>query len=624
MQFVRSWSAPSAEAIDRETDNQGGAEDQKSNKSHIPKEIFRSQTTAVAEATTTTTTTPEPVDDEESMRHVIENPLFYTQLKARKAANRQVIRTQHQDKIQRQADNNAGYYSANEEQVPQVVPEIYAEIAKYPAPFYDRQQQPRYDPKESQAPRYQPGLVVPAEYPAKHEGTYSPPTYREPSIGFSANTKYQETGSKQNGAYVSATRYEEYNPPTYREPVRQESTWIGYDASKYEKTDFKQGNEQQTYSPISELSYPTVSKYQEVNPMPTYREPTIGHSSDIKYQEAEKQEVYTTTSSPHSAITRYEENFSTPIYREPLRQEPRNGFGSDVKHQETDIKQVDKQEAYPPIGVPYPIPSKYEELNPIPTYREPTIGYSPDIKYQEAEKPQLFTTTSSPHPTITRYEETFPVPIYREPLNQEPSNGYGSDVKHQETDIKQVDKQEAYPPISVPYPTPSKYEELNPIPTYREPTIGYSSDTEYQEAEKPQLYTTTSPPSTKTKYEETFPTPTYIEPLRKEPANVYSTDTKYQETDTKQIEQQTQSSLKSVPDAYPNNEGKDYKNIPTPAPRKRYPVIIGRYQVTDSDAFLPIKVDSEEKVARGNYGDREEYLVYYLPYGQPLPVSLPN
>ncbi len=70
--------------------------------------------------------------------------------------------------------------------------------------------------------------------------------------------------------------------------------------------------------------------------------------------------------------------------------------------------------------------------------------------------------------------------------------------------------------------------------------------------------------------------------------------------------------------------------------KKHYPVIIGRYQVTDSTAFLPKKVDggststnsktsSGKPVAAGSHvhgANGEEYVVYYLPYGQPLPIPI--
>jgi len=60
--------------------------------------------------------------------------------------------------------------------------------------------------------------------------------------------------------------------------------------------------------------------------------------------------------------------------------------------------------------------------------------------------------------------------------------------------------------------------------------------------------------------------------------------------------------------------------------KKHFPVIIGRYQVTDSRAFLPKPVDGKEpdirsvEHLRGPNG--QEYVVYYLPYGQPLPVPV--
>ena len=120
--------------------------------------------------------------------------------------------------------------------------------------------------------------------------------------------------------------------------------------------------------------------------------------------------------------------------------------------------------------------------------------------------------------------------------------------------------------------------------------------------------------------------PKYPAPTRQvEPPPYSANDNKYdlqQESDAK-VPTTVYQSDENYEDRQPQNKRpEEYKNdASSSGSKKHYPVIIGRYQVTDSRAFLPQKVE-DSSPDKHKVPGAEEYVVYYLPYGQPLPVPV--
>jgi hypothetical protein len=282
----------------------------------------------------------------------------------------------------------------------------------------------------------------------------------------------------------------------------------------------------------------------------------------------------------------------------------------------------------PPSRTPSPSVAYYKPPNryvePPTKYESPAAYDSPaPAKYVEPayEAPKKYEATyDSPAPA--KYVE----PAYEAPKKYEATYDSPAPAKYVEPAYEAPGKYVEYPPTThkpdgyrvEPLTTPA-YKETYPADDYA--PSGYKDDVELS---------STSYQAVSKNYDspiDDYGKPPVAYDQVKKPDESYS------------AEKESYPSSPSYDDAKKPDDtyGADAGSSPSyEAPKKKhYPVIIGRYQVTDSSAFLPKKVGGEsggsssgsssggKSVGSQVHGaNGEEYVVYYLPYGQPLPIPV--
>ena len=405
------------------------------------------------------------------------------------------------------------------------------------------------------------------------------PTYKDDDQEYKDEASQQKPYKEEKPAYL---------PPSYKEEKEEE-----YRAPVYKESTEKPRTEH--YKPLSTtvnppINYHTMEDY--VAPETEFRPPETPYYYGPKVIPKESYKPSYTTAKYYdpSPATTYRPTPGNEAYYEILRPfqqkvkpvaiTEKTYLPTSPKYQEQTTKAYESPKYLPPLppvsdsqSTNYESRPKYDILRPL--YQQPqsakSVYYEPPVtttvKYESTTKSQVkkYQLPPSRRPdTPNRYVEA---PQQQQPLYE--------------------DKKEVYE-------APKRYVEP---PTYALPIVTY----------KPPLESyPVAPPTTTPSYKE-VEADSYKEELKNVP---YSADT-YQISETPQ-------------NAYeePPRKTEDASYYPAPAtasPKKRYPVIIGRYQVADSEVFQPKKV-SEGSHVHGANG--EEYVVYYLPYGQPLPVPI--
>jgi hypothetical protein len=287
--------------------------------------------------------------------------------------------------------------------------------------------------------------------------------------------------------------------------------------------------------------------------------------------------------------------------------------------------------------------AKYYDSSPATTYR-PTPGNEPRYEILRPFQQRVKPSTEKPYiPTSPKYVRTEPStttayeqPKYLPPKYSEPQSSVSDDYEQPKYDIlrpfyrpQQAEKSVYY---ETPVTTTVKYEPTKPYVKKYQPQPTRQPDPPNRYVEPPQ-YENKTPYEAPNRYVEP---PTYAAPLpivtykpsldtyavvaptttpnykEVEAGSSYAADN-YQEV-PKSKQTPYEESYKKEEDSYPAQTSSTTK--------KRYPVIIGRYQVTDSAVFQPKKVSGSSEGSHIHGANGEEYVVYYLPYGQPLPVPI--
>ena len=482
---------------------------------------------------------------------------------------------------------------------------------------------PASRPAYEAPPSNEQGYQAPAAYepPTTPRPTYeAPATYEPPRL---YDTPSQQQGYQAPAAYeVPTTPRPIYEAPASYEPLRLNETpnQQGYQAS---------GPNEPSSTSRPAYGTPTTLDFILINDSPNSYESLTSRPAPAY--------------NPHSSS----EGPSTPsfqsIYDIPSSNQPTSRPSYET------ISEVTMRSGFRPI---YGTPSAYGPPEPPKSYTPQQQNFETPTTYNPAN--QNFKTTSQQSYGTPKYEEPITTvgPVYPAPVSttsdtipsQAPARGYAAYLSPQayESAVRQASsaheapKSEATKGYDTKGSVSAAYENIN---------YDGHSNTEAPHHTTPtyEAPATSSPP---------YKTPS----LKLEPPTYYSLSQEgYQQQtlsstygDSKadyRVERQpseqlvndyypsgevAQSTFESTPQSYDTfqktkktTESYTSTDANSKGGRKRYPVIIGRYQVTDSSAFLPVKVEDEQgSYASKGVNSKDEYVVYYLPYGQPLPVQI--
>ncbi|XP_057369500.1 adhesive plaque matrix protein-like isoform X2 [Daphnia carinata] len=523
----------------------------------------------------------------------------------------------------------------------------YSKEPEYKEPAYSKEpeyKEPAY--KEPAAAYKEPAYQAPT--PAYSEPAYkeAAPAYKEPEYKDPAPA-YKEPAYKEP-AYNKEPEYKEpaYKEPEYKEPAYKEESYK--EAPRTDRPVFRDEIHYRE-TPHKETAHKSAYKGE------TYEAPKINyHSPQSDYVAPESE--FRPTSKPYEAA-----GPKSPVYMErdfiPIKSQAANYDTPTTTYRTTTtyndaplsydiLKAFEKARpsanAYPPTAVYEPVTAKYKA--PEALYDSPTQGYDTvTTKYKATEAPyEAPKYEQSAYEAPKRYIETPPVRDYlpakkyeNPPARTSPSAAYYKPPNRYVEPPVHGSKYEA----PAAYETPAKYSE----PAYEAPKT-YDAPA-YPATNKPDAYAVEK--VTTPAYKESYPADDYAPSGYKDDVELSSTS--YQAVSKNydnpsddyaqppvaydQVKKTEESYASASYDETKKDDtyGADAGSSPSyEAPKKKhYPVIIGRYQVTDSSAFLPKKVGGGESSTgvksvgsqvHGSNGD--EYVVYYLPYGQPLPVPV--
>uniref|UniRef100_A0A0P6GM25 Uncharacterized protein n=1 Tax=Daphnia magna TaxID=35525 RepID=A0A0P6GM25_9CRUS len=504
---------------------------------------------------------------------------------------------------------------------------------------------------------------------------YKEPAYKEPA--YNKEPEYKEPAYNKEPEYKEpAYKEPEYKEPAYKEPEYKESA---YKAPEYKEESYKEPP--RTDRPVfrDEIHYRETphkeTAHKSAYKGETYEAPKINyHSPQSDYVAPETE--FRPTNKPYEA-----DGPKSPVYMErdfvPIKSQAANYDTPTTTYRTTTtyndaplsydiLKAFEKARpsgnaytaapSYPPTAVYEPVTAKYKA--PEASYDSPTQGYDTvTAKYKATEAPyEAPKYEQTAYEAPKRYVETPPVRDYlpakkyeNPPARTPPSAAYYKPPNRYVVPPVHGSKYEA----PAAYDAPAKYSE----PAYEAPKnydtpAKYADAPAYPAANKPDAYPVEK--VTTPAYKETYPADDYAPSGYKDDVELSSTSyqavSKNYENPSDDYAQppvaydqvkKTEESYSADKESYASASydeakkddtyGADAGSSPSyEAPKKKhYPVIIGRYQVTDSSAFLPKKVGGGESSTgvksvgsqvHGSSGD--EYVVYYLPYGQPLPVPV--
>ncbi|KAI9559040.1 hypothetical protein GHT06_015829 [Daphnia sinensis] len=545
----------------------------------------------------------------------------------------------------------------------------YSKEPEYKEPAYNKEpeyKEPAY--KEPAAAYKEPAYKEPA-YQAPTPA-YSEPAYKEPAYKEAAPA-YKETEYKDPAPAYKEPAYKEpeYKEPAYKEPEYKEPA---YKAPDYKEESYKEAP--RTDRPVfrDEIHYRETphkeTAHKSAYKGETYEAPKINyHSPQSDYVAPETE--FRPTSKPYEAV-----GPKSPVYMErdfiPIKSQAANYDPPTTTYRTTTtyndaplsydiLKAFEKARpsgnaypaapAYPPTAVYEPVTAKYKA--PEASYDSPaqsydTVATKPKATEAPYEAPKYEQTA---YEAPKRYVETPPARDYlpakkyeNPPARTPPSAAYYKPPNRYVEPPVHGSKYEA----PGAYEAPAKYSE----PAYEAPK-NYDAPAKYADApaypatNKPDAYAVEK--VTTPAYKESYPADDYAPSGYKDDVELSSTS--YQAVSKNydnpsddyaqppvaydQVKKPEESYASASYDETKKDDtyGADAGSSPSyEAPKKKhYPVIIGRYQVTDSSAFLPKKVGGGESSTgvksvgsqvHGSSGD--EYVVYYLPYGQPLPVPV--
>lgn len=685
MQFVRSWSSASRDAVD---------EQMRKNPS-IAKDY------ASVKYSDNTADYKEPAQKDSYKEPEYKEPAYKETTPAYKETEYKESAPAYKEPAYKEPEYKEPAYKEPEYKEPAAP--AYKEPA-YSEPAYKEPAAPAYKEPAYSEPAYKEPATPAYKEPAYKEPAYSEPEYKEPA--------YKETAPAYKEPAYKEPEYKEpaYKEPEYKEPAYKESA-PAYKEPAYKEPEYKDEayrdqartepvfREDYKNAPRKEQTYKEESYKETSNKSPAYKEesypsPSIDyHSPKGDYVAPESE--FRPTNRPYSAV-----GPKSPVLIErdfvPIKQNgPSQQYDSPTTYRTTTIS----------YGNNYDAPATYDILKPFekakpsnaypaaPSYDPPTAVYEPvtakykapaETSYEQTgyEAPKRYENTPSREsnkkyeappsrpasPSVAYYQ---PPTRYVEPP-QYPSGGgsnqYKSPSSYSDSPSKPYETSAAKyesPAPAYDSPSPAKYSE----PAYEAPKR-YETSTKYSE---PVLYATTakSPaykpgdgyriePLTTPVYKESYPAnDDYAPTSYKDDVDLSSTSYQAvsQNYDTPKDDYKPPSAYEQggkdesyssdSKDDYPpasyddakkdDTYGSDTDSAPayeaSTSKKKHYPVIIGRYQVTDSSAFLPKKVGGESGSSAGSGGVKsvgshvhgsngDEYVVYYLPYGQPLPIPV--
>ena len=473
-------------------------------------------------------------------------------------------------------------------------------------------------------------------------------------------TAANRDNEEDNDSTSSSTKYRQTTTtrkaPAYKEPVedvKEEDT-----ASTY-KDSYKNEDDSDQKSPIYKednqeyKEEESQQKEKNLHYLPTsYKEDKYeGYRAPVYKESVEKPrtEYYLPpTSKPYYQSTTPKAESSYPEQKSAINPQINYHTMEDYVAPETEFRppkhpfyyrqkpQVQK-ETYKPSTT-----AKYHDPSPATTYR-PTPGNEPRYEILRPFQQRVKPSTEKPYiPTSPKYVRTEPSttaayeqPKYLPPKYSEPpvSDSHSTNYEQPKYDIlrpfyqpQQAAKSVYYEP---PVTTTAKYEPTKPYvkkyqppPTRQpEPPNRYVEPPQYEDKaayEAPNRYV--EPPT----YAAPLPIVTYKPSLETYAVAAPTTTPNYKEAEAGSSYSADSYQSKQVPYDESHKKEEDSYTAPTSStPKKRYPVIIGRYQVTDSAVFQPKKVSGSSSEGSHIHGaNGEEYVVYYLPYGQPLPVPI--
>ncbi|KAK2727965.1 uncharacterized protein LOC136033290 isoform X2 [Artemia franciscana] len=413
-------------------------------------------------------------------------------------------------------------------------------------------------------------------YPSSLRRTYGPPVYTPKKIG---DTKYEQTDTyklesyakekspkyEQNSYEVNKATYKGKNEPNYSDNENYKDSYENYNQEKeenYEESVYPK-DDGKTKSQKAQYKYEEPAKknlnYEQLDEAKDY-----GNERNGYLPSNEKHAVpYTGWSSSKS-----EENYEDKkVTEDPYE---RKEAHSTV-------------EKYSSKNKPYDSKNSYDVYKEDKAYIVPKDDYTQTAYKSDAYKEDKAYIVPKDDYTQTSYESD----VYKEdkayilPKDDYTQTAYKSDGYEQK-------KNTAVKPNSYQKDTePSAYD-----------SNSYDERKTYKDE-----YDTTTSYIDETKYE-SYSSDSYGEPKK------YSTEYEEPKTYTEKNDEPY-----ITPDSSYETKAYDTESYGI---KKKYPVIIGRYQVTSSDAFLPTKVNTKES----DHKKEDEYVVYYLPYGQPLPVPI--
>ena len=652
MQFVRSWSSASREAVDDQLrTNPSAIKNYASSKytetspayKESSKDSYRESSTQAYKE----------VEYKEPVAPAYKEPEYREP--AFKGPSPSYKEPAYKDPVHREPEYKEPAYtsSAPAYKEPEYKEPAYSKEPEYKEPAY-KEPEPAYkDP----APAYkEPEYQSPA--PAYKEPAYSKePEYKEPSA------------YKEEDAYRGQTSTEPvFRGETYRESFKETAHKSpAYIEEAYQAPNINYHSPKTDYvAPDSEFR-PTGRPYQAPGP----KSPVVMERDFVPIKNQNGGGLYdtpTTYRTPTATRDSYSDGPATYDILKPFEKANRpssSGYASAAPSYDS-----------PPTAVYEPVTAKYKPAaesyadSPSKAYEAPKTydapAYEVPKRYEtppEAPKKYEAPPQRKPSPSVAYYQ---PPTRYVEPPQYNNGGGYKGGSPSYETSSVKYESPAAQ---SYDAPSSSKYSE----PAYDSPKKLYQeSSTKY--AETALYISTTSRPTvhksdggyrieplTTPAYKETYPADDYASSGYKDDVELSSTSYQavaqnydnvpkgdYQQPPTAydQVRKPEESAyLPSKEDAYAPAPSSSYGDEPKKADdgyspsaesapgyeastgkKKHYPVIIGRYQVTDSSAFLPKKVDgsgggkSVGSHVHGSNGD--EYVVYYLPYGQPLPIPV--